>query len=271
LSDATAVEFQNVTKEYASRAYSHLGAKGIVTRFPEFVRRTRGSRFVALRDVSFKVKRGESFAVVGLNGAGKSTSLALIAGVMRPTSGTVTTHGHVCPLLELGAGFHPDLTGRENITLNGVLLGLTKREVREKTGSILDFAGLGAFIDEPLRTYSAGMTARLGFSVAVHLDPDILLVDEILAVGDITFQAKCLDRIAEIRRRGVTFVIVSHDPQLIRSSCDSAVLLFNGGVHTWGAAGNVVDEYLRLVMGTHVVPKIPPAPRPPAELPVAQG
>ncbi|MBS0187589.1 MAG: ABC transporter ATP-binding protein [Planctomycetes bacterium] len=276
MSEAPAIRFTNVTKQYASRALSHVGAKGLVTRFPEFVKRAKHPVFVALRDVSFEIKRGECFAVIGLNGAGKSTTLALIARVMRPTLGTIETRGHICPLLELGAGFHPDLTGRENILLNGVLLGMTKREVRQKSGMILDFAGLGAFIDEPLRTYSAGMTARLGFSVAVHLDPDILLIDEILAVGDVTFQAKCIDRIGEFRRRGVTFVIVSHDTQMVRTSCDRAMLLYGGSVHMNDEANKVADEYLRLVGAAAVVPQVPGGsrqtePKPAAEVATLQA
>ncbi len=264
MSDAPVIRFEHVTKQYASRALSHIGAKGLITRFPEFLaRRNRHPVFTALKDVSFEVGRGESFAVVGLNGAGKSTSLALIAKVMRPTSGTVHTVGRICPLLELGAGFHPDLTGRENIELNGVLLGMTKRELRAKTEPILDFAGIGEFIDEPLRTYSTGMMARLGFAVAVHLDPDILLVDEILAVGDVTFRAKCLDRISEFRRRGVTFVIVAHDTQLVRANCDRAVLLYGGSVHMTGESGAVADEYLRLVTAAKTPAPVIPREAPP--------
>jgi len=256
LSELPVVQFRSVTKAYASRALSHVGAKGLITSFPTYLRQGRSAKFVALRDVSFDIARGERFAVIGVNGAGKSTTLALIARVMRPTSGTIETRGHVCPLLELGAGFHPDLSGRENVTLNGVLLGMTKREVRAKTASILDFAGLGTFIDEPLRTYSAGMSARLGFAVAVHLDPDILLVDEILAVGDASFQKKCLDRINEFHKRGVTFVMVSHDSNMVRTTCDRAVLLNGGSVHMCDRADRVVDEYHRLLEQ----PRVAPAP-----------
>jgi len=247
LSEPTIIQFRNVTKEFASRALAHVGAKGLLTQFPKYIKGTRSARFTALRDVSFDVRRGERFAVIGVNGAGKSTTLALIAKVMRPTSGTIETTGHICPLLELGAGFHPDLTGRENVMLNGVLLGMTRREVRAKSDRILDFAGLGAFIDEPLRTYSSGMYARLGFSVAVHLDPDILLVDEILAVGDAAFQRKCYDRINEFHKRGVTFVMVTHDSNTVRTSCDRAMLLNNGGVALCDTADRVVDEYMRLL------------------------
>ncbi|MBL8886752.1 MAG: ABC transporter ATP-binding protein [Phycisphaerales bacterium] len=259
MSESTAVQFRGVTKEYASRALAHVGAKGMLMQFPDFLRQRKQARFVALRDVSFEIKRGERFAMIGVNGAGKSTTLALIARVMLPTLGTIETHGHVCPLLELGAGFHPDLSGRENITLNGVLLGMTRREVKAKLDRILDFAGLGTFIDEPLRTYSAGMSARLGFAVAVHLDPDILLIDEILAVGDAAFQKKCLDRINEFHKRGVTFVMVSHDSNMVRSTCDRAVLLNNGSVHLCDRADRVVDEYHRLLEGPPVATP-PPAP-----------
>jgi lipopolysaccharide transport system ATP-binding protein len=178
-----------------------------------------------LTDFSLDIQRGESIAVLGRNGAGKSTLLALIAGVIRPTSGSLHVGGRVSPLLELGAGFHPELSGRENVMLNGVLLGLRRAEVAARMSQIVEFSELEDSIDEPVRTYSTGMTARLGFSVAANLDPEILLIDEVLAVGDARFQAKCVDKIREFQRRGVTIVFVSHELKHVNELCDRAVVI----------------------------------------------
>jgi len=197
----------------------------------------------ALQDVSFTVERGQCFGVVGANGSGKSTLLKLIAGTAKPTSGTIDVTGRVSALLELGAGFHPDFTGRENAYLNGSLLGLTRKETEAAMPKIESFAQLGRFFDAPIKTYSSGMAARLGFAVAVHVDPDVLLVDEVLAVGDEYFQHKCYAKIAEFRGAGKTIVLVSHDIGLIQRLCDRAIWLDQGRVAATGTVRDVATAY----------------------------
>ena len=197
----------------------------------------------ALKDVSFTVEKAQCFGVVGANGSGKSTLLKLIAGTAQPTSGTIDVEGRVSALLELGAGFHPDFTGRENAYLNGSLLGLKRRETLAAMPKIEAFAQLGRFFDAPIKTYSSGMAARLGFSVAVHVDPDVLLVDEVLAVGDEYFQHKCYAKIAEFRGAGKTIVLVSHDIGLIQRLCDRAIWLDQGRVAASGTVRDVATAY----------------------------
>jgi lipopolysaccharide transport system ATP-binding protein len=201
-------------------------------------------RFWALRDVSFSIAPGRMIGVVGPNGAGKSTLLRLIGGVGRADEGQVIVHGRIGALLDLGAGFGPDLTGRENVYVNGVIAGLTRREVAERFDSIVEFAELEEFIDNPLRTYSIGMQMRLGFAVAVHTDPEILLIDEILAVGDLAFQRKCLDRIQEFKAQGCTILLVSHDAHSIQQLCDEALWLRRGQLVAYGPAEVVVRQYV---------------------------
>jgi len=201
-------------------------------------------RFWALRDVSFSVAPGRMVGVIGPNGAGKSTLLRLIGGVGRPDQGNVEAHGRIGALLDLGAGFHPDLTGRENVFINGVIAGLTRYEVARRFDAIVDFAELETFIDNPLRTYSTGMQMRLGFAVAVHTDPEILLIDEILAVGDLVFQRKCLDRIAQFKDEGRTIVLVSHDTNSIQQLCDEALWLRRGKLVAYGPADVVASQYV---------------------------
>ncbi len=198
---------------------------------------------MALNDVSFEVKQGESLGLIGPNGSGKSTALAIMAGVLKPQVGKVEVRGRVSPLLELGAGFHPELTGRENILLNGILLGLTRQEVVAKMEAIIDFSELEAFLDQPIRTYSSGMLARLGFSVAAHLDPEILLIDEVLAVGDLRFQAKCREKLDEFKRRQVTIVLVSHSLGEVRGFCERVIWLNNGRIAADGEPGVVIPRY----------------------------
>ncbi|MFZ6026445.1 MAG: ABC transporter ATP-binding protein [Chloroflexota bacterium] len=200
--------------------------------------------FLALDDVSLDVRRGEVFGLIGKNGAGKSTLLKLIARVLRPSTGRVRVCGRVAPLLEMGAGFHPELTGRENIYLNGAMLGFTRREMDEKYPRIVDFAELGDFIDAPIRTYSSGMWARLGFAVATDTRPEILIVDEILSVGDEAFQRKSFERIQSFREQGATILFVSHSMPLVESMCQRAAWLDGGKVKTVGPAKSVVDRYL---------------------------
>ena len=204
---------------------------------------------VALDGVDLGVAPGEAVAVVGPNGSGKSTMLKLAGGILRPTAGTVTTVGRVTALIELGAGFHPEITGRENVVINGMLLGLTRSEVERRIPQIVEFAGLGSFIDQPVKTYSSGMQVRLGFAVAVAVDPDILLIDEVLAVGDEAFVRRCLDRLAWMRQRGVTMVLVSHDLDLVSHFADRAVYLNQGRVVVDGASDAAIARYRSDVAG----------------------
>ena len=222
---APIIAFEGVGKTYSLALHRGGGIKNLILNPPRAWRSMRADSRVVLSDFSLQVARGESIAVMGRNGAGKSTLLALIAGVIRPSTGTVTVNGRVSPLLELGAGFHPELTGRDNVMLNGVLLGLRRAEVAARMDRIVAFAELADSIDEPVRTFSTGMIARLGFSVAAHLDPEILLIDEVLAVGDTAFQAKCVEKIRDFQRRGVTIVFVSHELAQIRELCDRAVVV----------------------------------------------
>lgn len=240
---ASPVVFENVCKTYPMYHHFTGGIKNFLFNLPGAVKALRTTRFEALRGVSFEVKAGETLGVVGANGAGKSTILGLAAGVLRPTSGTVKVCGRVAPLLELGAGFHRDLTGRENIVLNGVLLGLTRAGVTAKMGAIIEFSELGQFIDQPVRVYSNGMLARLGFSVAAHLDPEIMLIDEVLAVGDGEFQRKCLDKMREFKKRGVTMLFVSHSMESVELICDRAVWIEDRTIKLAGSPAEVVKKY----------------------------
>ncbi len=203
--------------------------------------------FHALKDVTFSIARGETVAIIGRNGSGKSTILKLIAGVMAPTVGDVRVSGRVSPLIELGAGFHPDLTGGENIILNGCILGMSGKEVRERFGDIVAFAELRDFIDTPVKRYSSGMYMRLGFSVAVHSDPGVLLVDEVLAVGDAHFQEKCLAKMHEFQSQGVTIVLVSHSMELVERFCQRAMLIDGGHLLEEGSPQAVIPRYLEMV------------------------
>jgi len=205
--------------------------------------------FTALDGVSFEVPRGTTFGVIGENGSGKSTLLKLLAGITKPTRGSLRVAGRISALIELGAGFHPEISGRENVAINGIMLGLTRREVDERFDEIVDFAELREFIDAPVKTYSSGMYMRLGFSVAIHVDPDVLLIDEVLAVGDEAFTRKCLDKIGEFRRRGKTIVLVTHSLGLVEKMCDEAMWLRHGHKADIGDPKRVVDAYLTYVAG----------------------
>ena len=198
----------------------------------------------ALHDISFELHRGEALGIVGLNGSGKSTLLQIIAGVLPATTGTVETHGRVAALLELGSGFNPELTGRENIYINGAILGLSRAAINALIGQIIEFADIGDYIDQPVKTYSSGMALRLAFSVQVHIDPDILIVDEALAVGDAAFQAKAMTRIQEILARGTTLLFVGHDLNALRAFCQRAILLEDGCMQMLGSPEEVIEEYL---------------------------
>ena len=199
--------------------------------------------FWAIKEITLNVHRGEVFGFVGDNGAGKSTLLKVVARVLRPTKGRVVVRGRVAPLLELGAGFHPELTGKENIFLNGALLGYSRKEMQEKYQQIVDFSELGEFIDAPIRTYSTGMYARLGFSVATAHEPEVLIVDEILGVGDESFQKKCTNRIAQFRQHGTSILLVSHSMAAIESMCQRAAWLDHGVLKLVGEPGQVIHAY----------------------------
>ncbi len=203
--------------------------------------------FHALKNVTFSIARGETVGIIGRNGSGKSTILKLIAGVMAPTTGDVQIRGRVSPLIELGAGFHPDLTGRENILLNACILGMSGKEAKGRFGDIVAFAELWDFIDTPVKRYSSGMYMRLGFSVAVHSGPDILLVDEVLAVGDAHFQDKCLAKMHEFQSRGVTIVLVSHSMELVEQFCQRTMLIDGGHLLEEGPPQAVIPRYLEMV------------------------
>ena len=220
--------------------------------FKEYIiRRVQGQlvyeEFWALKNVSFTINKGEVFGVIGENGAGKSTLLKLIARVLKPVSGRVWVSGNVAPLLSVGAGFHPELTGRENIFLNGTLLGFTQRQMEEKLDSMVEFTGLKDFIDAPIRSYSSGMTARLGFAVATDGRPDILIVDEVLAVGDEAFQAKCFARIRSYQEEGMTTLFVAHNSDRIRNLCNRAAWLHKGELKMIGNAKEVVASYVETI------------------------
>lgn len=199
--------------------------------------------FWAVKDIDLTIKRGETVGIIGSNGSGKSTLLKLIAGVSRPTKGTITSHGRIAPLIELGAGFHPELTGRENVFLNGVILGLSHKEVSAAFDSIVAFAELEYFIDSPVKHYSSGMYLRLAFSVAVHTNPEILLVDEILSVGDESFQKKCFKWFRKIQSEGATIVMVSHDLKSVNKYCSSVVWIEGGLIKKIGSANETLNNY----------------------------
>jgi ABC-type polysaccharide/polyol phosphate transport system ATPase subunit len=212
-------------------------------------RRSRPAEVVALRDVSFSVDPGSAVGLVGRNGSGKTTLLRLISGIIKPTTGSVEVGGRVGSLLELGAGFHPDLTGRENVFLNGSIHGLKRAYVREQLDEIVAFAGLEEFIDLPVRTYSSGMYMRLGFAIAAHIDADLLLLDEVFAVGDEQFQRKCFGKIFEFKQRGGTIVFVSHDASAVERLCDRAILLRQGSVEFDGPTHEAIVRYRQLLAG----------------------
>ena len=206
----------------------------------------RTVNFWALKDVSFSLKKGETLGVIGSNGSGKSTILKLIAGVMYPDEGKVEVQGKIAPLIELGAGFHPELTGRENIYLNATILGLTKIEIDKRFNSILDFAGLDEFIDTPIKHYSSGMYMRLGFAIAVNINPDILLVDEILAVGDINFQKKCILKMRKFQKMNKTIVFVSHSLDLVKEFSSKVILFDRGKIISMGNPDVVIEKFKKL-------------------------
>ena len=245
----TAIQVSDVTKVY--QRYSHrkqfrtlksalLGGSLLADLRPD-------ERFPALSGVTFNVRQGSTFAVIGRNGSGKSTLLKVIAGISKPDAGTVTVKGRISALIELGAGFHPEITGRENIFINGIMLGLSKKEIHNRFDDIVEFAELEDFIDAPVKTYSSGMYMRLGFAVAIHVDPEVLLIDEVLAVGDEAFVHKCLDKISEFRRRNKTIILVTHSLGLVEKMADEALWIDRSEVQLRGDPKKVVDAYLARV------------------------
>jgi ABC-2 type transport system ATP-binding protein len=235
------IEFQNVVQRFRRIQERPDTLREV---FAKIVRRRQQLQlFEAVKQVSFVISKGETVGLIGRNGSGKSTILKIVAGVYAPTEGQVKVQGTIAPLIELGAGFHHELTGRENILLNGLLLGLTKRQVREREESIIEFAELGDFIDSPVKQYSSGMYMRLAFSVATEVDPDILIIDEILGVGDAGFQGKCFDRIEDFRRAGKTILFVSHSMDNIRKLCDRVILLHTGRLVEDGSPDRVIARY----------------------------
>jgi ABC-type polysaccharide/polyol phosphate transport system ATPase subunit len=227
-----------------------LAARILIQRRPSA---SRSSEFWALEDVSFAVQPGEAFGIIGPNGAGKSTMLKILAGIMRPNRGAVDVRGRVSALIELGAGFHGDLTGRENIYLNASIMGMPRREVHRRFDEIVEFAGVGDFLDTPIKRYSSGMHARLGFAIAAHVDPQVLLVDEVLSVGDRVFRAKCMDKMRSFLRQGAAVMFVSHDLGAVTSFCDRALVLDRGHEVFCGSAGDAVGRYYEACRDSTVV------------------
>ena len=246
---ANAIEVSHVTKiyrRYAQRRQFATLKSAILS--GTMIRDLRPDEtFPALRDVSFSVGAGRTYGIIGRNGSGKSTALKVVAGITKPTSGTVKVHGRISALIELGAGFHPEISGRENVYINGIMLGLSKREISHRFDEIVEFAELQDFIDAPVKTYSSGMYMRLGFAVAIHVDPDVLLVDEVLAVGDEGFTHKCLDKFGDFRRRGKTVLLVTHSLGLVERFCDEVLWLDGGQAKANGDPRRVVGLYVTSV------------------------
>ncbi len=236
-----AIQLHQVTKRFRMTRQVSGSLKGILMNLRH---RRRAGWFTALDCVDLTVQRGETVAVIGANGSGKSTLLGLVARVLRPTEGEVSVHGRVAPLLQLGVGFHPDLTGRENIVFNGIILGLTRQEVQRRVDAIIAFAEMEEFIDAPVHTYSSGMVLRLGFAVAAHTDPDVILMDEVLAVGDQRFQRKCLDRVRRFQADGCSILLVTHEMAHVREVATRCIWVEHGRVVQDGAPDTVVNAYL---------------------------
>jgi ABC-type polysaccharide/polyol phosphate transport system ATPase subunit len=238
---STRISFENVVQRFRVIRERPDTLREAFTRI--FKRNTTYCNFEALKGISFSIRDGESVGLIGRNGSGKSTILKIIAGVYRPSAGAIEIRGRVAGLIELAAGFHPELTGRENIMLNGLLLGLSRKEIRAKEERIIEFAELGDFIDSPVKQYSSGMYMRLGFAIAAEVDPEILLMDEILAVGDAAFQQKCFDRINGFLGSGKTVMFVSHNADLVRQFCRRALLIDNGVLLADGPVDDVISRY----------------------------
>ncbi len=242
--DLPVVEIKNVSKCFPVR----LNSLRLLGYLMPWEKQPQEEDFWALQDVDFTLNRGEVVGLVGQNGSGKSTLLQIVAGLMNPSSGSVTVRGRISALLELGAGFNPEFTGRENIYLSAAIYGLSKKAIEDRFDGIVDFADIGAHLEQPVKTYSSGMFARLAFAVSIQVDPDIILVDEILSVGDISFQSKCFQKIEELRDQGSSIIMVSHDMNSVRMFCDKAYLLNDGRIVCDGNPSDVTDRYLMLMM-----------------------
>jgi len=248
-----ALSVNNVTKTFRVHQEKTNSIKGLIAARG----RNRYEDFYALRDVSFQVAEGEAVGVIGHNGSGKSTLLKCMAGILQPNEGSIDVHRRMSALLELGAGFHPELSGRDNIFLNAAILGMGRKEIAKRFDEIVEFSGLEGFIDSLVKTYSSGMYVRLAFAVAINVDPDLLLIDEILAVGDVTFQQKCMEKFVQFREEGRTLVLVTHDLGSVRNFCDRAIWLENGVIQGEGAPADLVDKYTETMLAaaepdTHV-------------------
>ncbi len=241
--DDIAIEFTNVTKSYPLYHNISSGLKGLILNPKKILNFFSEKKYTAIENVSFSIKKGDCVGIIGKNGAGKSTSLGLMAGVLKPSHGSVRVTGRVAAMLELGGGFHPDLTGRENIYLNAILLGLTKREVDDVVEGIIEFSELGDFINEPIRIYSSGMLARLGFSVISRIEPDILIIDEVLTVGDNSFQKKCSDVIKTFISKKITVIIVSHNINDIKNYCNKVAWFEENKLKEFGRCSDVIFQY----------------------------
>lgn len=245
LKKATAIDLVHVSKVYQRYGARHFASLKSALLKRSILRDLRPTEtFEALKDVSFAVPTGSTFGVIGRNGSGKSTALKLVAGITKPTSGTVTVKGRISALIELGAGFHPEISGRENVFINGIMLGMSKRDIQGRFDEIVEFAEMADFIDEPVKSYSSGMYMRLGFAVAIHVNPDVLLVDEVLAVGDEGFTHKCLDKFAEFKRRGKTVLLVTHALAMVERFCDDAIWLDAGRKCAEGDPKRVIGAYV---------------------------
>ena len=240
---------QELVKYYKKFSHKHkfLTLKSAIVNRSLFSDLHTGEKFAALQGVSFNVEEGKTLSIIGENGSGKSTLLKILAKISRPTSGEIRTRGRISALIELGAGFHPEISGRENIFINGIILGLSKKTIQEKLDDIVRFAELEEFIDNPVKSYSSGMYMRLGFSIAINVDPDILLIDEVLAVGDASFVPKCLDKINEFKRKGKTIIFVSHDLSTVDRISDEVIWLKHGKIEMQGYPKRVIDAYLEYI------------------------
>jgi ABC-type polysaccharide/polyol phosphate transport system ATPase subunit len=234
-----ALVFDRVTKSFPH----HSGSRLLRERIADLIHPSRGERIQVLKEVSFELPHGDGLGLVGPNGAGKSTTLNLACGLSIPDSGRIEVHGRIAPLLELGSGFHPDLTGAENVWINAAMMGLSRRQTRERFEEIVEFSGVRDFIHEPLRTYSSGMTMRLAFSVAVHVEPDILIIDEVIGVGDQAFFARCLERMRRFQAEGKTILLATHSVTLMSELCQHALWLDRGRVVTSGPVDAVLEAY----------------------------
>ncbi len=247
MSTAAVLEVEHLTKTFRLHHEKVNSLKALIAGKG----RNRHEDFTAVDDVTFSVAEGEVFGVIGQNGSGKSTLLKCMAGILQPNAGSVRVHRRMSALLELGAGFHPELSGRDNVFLNAAILGMSRRDIAARFDEIVDFSGLHSFIDAPVKTYSSGMYVRLAFAVAINVDPRLLIVDEILAVGDVTFQQRCLEKFVEFRNDGRTIVLVTHDMTSVRNMCDRAIWLTKGKITGEGDPAELVDAYTEMMMGAN--------------------